>query len=78
MGMNINKLLMMKAMSTKGWPADLQVYLLRRCSATEADYEELVASGLIRKTRAKLPRIVLTDEGKRRLKAELATHRWAV
>lgn len=73
--MNINRLLMMKSLLSKGWPVDLRKYLLSRCSATEGDYNEIVAAGYVK---VKAGRITITDAGKKRLKAEIATRRYPI
>jgi hypothetical protein len=55
-----------------GWPCELKVYLLGRCSTTEADYQILLGAGYIEVIGG---RIVMTASGKRKLAAEKATHR---
>jgi hypothetical protein len=66
------QLLLLRSLKRDGWPCDLLDHLLPRCGAGQAEWDALVAAGLVE---SHLGRWRLTDDGKREYKRQSAG-RW--
>jgi hypothetical protein len=60
-------LMMLRALTTRGWEVALKQYLLSRHDATEADLDALVAAKLVWVRKGRLE---LTDEGRKQYRKQ--------
>ncbi len=63
----IHQWLVLTSLKAKGWPAELVGYLLSRCDASPADYQQLLDLGWVEATPN---RILLTKAGAKSLRLE--------